>query len=69
MYGKPKQYTWTMLSNPVNPTDSVLTVKDPVDWVVGDEIVVASTSFFHWEAERRTITAISGTTITVNQTF
>lgn len=69
MYGKPKQYTWTMLSNPVNPTDNILMVKDPVDWAVGDEIVVASTSFFHWEAERRNITAISGTNITVDRAF
>lgn len=69
MYGNPKQYTWTMLSNTINPTDNFLKVKDPVDWIVGDVIVVASTSFFHWEAERRTITAITGTTITVDNPF
>lgn len=31
--------------------------------------MVASTSFNHYEAERRTITAISGKIITLNDTF
>lgn len=69
MYGKPKAYTWTMLSNTINMGDKVFTVKDSVDWVVGDEIVVASTSFFHWEAERNIITGISDKTITVGLAF
>jgi hypothetical protein len=41
-------------------------VQDPVDWRVGEEIVIASTNFDHYESERRTITAISGNTIQLN---
>lgn len=33
---------------------------DPVNWAVGDQIVIAPTSFDMWEAEQVTITAISG---------
>jgi hypothetical protein len=37
-----------------------LTVLDPVDWRVGESIVVASTSYDHNEAEERIITFVSG---------
>lgn len=69
LHGKPKQYTWTMLSNSITVGASSLTVQDPVDWQVGETIVVASTSFDHYEAERRKITAITGNTITVDAPF
>ena len=69
IHGKVRQYTWTMLSSSINVGDSTFTVQDPVDWNVGEEIVVASTSFYHYEAERRFITAVSGNSITVNAPF
>ncbi len=37
------------------------------DWQVGDEIVLASTDFDPRQAERRTIAAISGNTITLDK--
>ena len=69
MYGNPRTKTWTSLDATVNPGDTTLTVMDTVDWIVGEEIVVASTSFVHEEAERFTITAIAGKTITLNKSF
>ena len=69
MYGTPRVKTWSVLSSTVDVGASTLTVDDVVDWKVGEEIVVASTDFDHNEAERRTITAISGSTITVNKPF
>lgn len=69
IHGKVRQYTWTMLSTTIAAGDSTFTVQDPVDWAVGEEIVVASTSFDHNEAERRIITAISGSSVTVNAPF
>ncbi len=69
MYGQPRAITWTKITATINPTDTTLTVADTIDWQVGEEIVVASTSFVHQEAERRTITAVSGKTITVNAPF
>lgn len=46
-----------------------MTLNDYVDWKVDEEIVVASTSFNHFEAEQMTIKAISGKTITVSSPF
>ena len=40
-----------------------------MDWQIGEQIVVASTSFNHKEAEQKTITAVSGKTITVDSPF
>lgn len=69
MYGKPRIKTWTLLANTINIDSSTFDVSDNVDWQVGEDIVVASTDFDHNEAEQRTITAISGRTITVNKPF
>jgi hypothetical protein len=69
MYGIPRPVTWTVITATINPSDTTLTVQDTVDWAVGESIVVASTDFDHNQAEQRTITAISGKTITVDQPF
>jgi hypothetical protein len=69
LHGQVRQYTWTMLSSSVNIGDTTLTVQDPVDWNAGEQIVVASTSFNHYEAERRNIVSVSGKTITVDAPF
>ena len=61
-----RNYPWTSLANTATIGANTITVQDPVDWKVGEEIVIASTSFDHYEAERRTITAVSGTTVTLN---
>ena len=44
LHGKPQTTTWSNLATTANKGDTSLTLKDPVDWVAGDEIVVASTS-------------------------
>jgi|LakMenEpi03Aug12_release.lakeMendotaPanAssembly.Ray.scaffolds.fasta_scaffold3638574_1 hypothetical protein len=44
MYGKPKK-TWTTLATTVPAVYNVITVNEDVDWQIGDQIVVASTSF------------------------
>jgi hypothetical protein len=69
MYGTPRPVTWTNLSATISPGATSFTVNDNIDWKVGEQIVVASTSFFHYEAEQRTITAVSGTTVTVDSPF
>ena len=50
MYGTPRYPTWTLLAETISPGHATLTVEDPVDWKVGEEIVVASTSFAHSES-------------------
>jgi hypothetical protein len=44
---------------------------EPVDWRIGESIVVASSSFDHYESEQMTIASISTnkTVITVTQPF
>ena len=47
MHGTPRSKTWSALETTVNINDTQLTVIDNIDWQVGEEIVVASTSFQH----------------------
>lgn len=42
-------------------------MQDSPDWEVGDEIIIASSDWNHLHAERRTIKAISGSTITLDK--
>ncbi len=58
--------SWTQLSVTARPNATTITVKEPIDWVVGDDIVVASTEAYIFdndeilkENEQRKITAIS----------
>lgn len=50
MYGQPRNRTWTQLAQTINAGDNTLTVLDYVDWMPGEQIVIASTSFDHNEA-------------------
>ena len=71
LHGKPRNVTWTELIQTVNVGDLNLTLTTPVDWKVGEVIVVVATSYNHTEAEQKVITAIdaSKTTITVDTAF
>jgi hypothetical protein len=45
-HGAPKTPVWTQLEATTNPGDTQITLSvDQVNWVVGDEIVIATTSF------------------------
>jgi cell migration-inducing and hyaluronan-binding protein len=59
--------TWTKLSSTANAGSTSIQVLDAKGWRVGDEIVLASTDFDPRQAERRTISAISGNTITLDK--
>ena len=59
--------TWTKLSNTANAGATSIQVLNAAGWRVGDEIVLASTDFDPRQAERRTISAISGNTITLDK--
>lgn len=69
MYGEPRTPTWTNISTAISPGNTQFDVTDAVDWRVGEEIVVAPTGFDPSQAERRTISAISGKAITVDKAF
>ena len=59
--------TWTKLAATANAGATSIEVLDATGWRVGDEIVLASTDFDPRQAERRTIAAISGNTITLDK--
>lgn len=71
MYGTPRNKTWSSLETTANIGANSLTVQDATDWAVGEEIVVASTSFVHEEAERFTITSVTngGKTFGLDHSF
>src|SRR4249920_3850187 len=56
--------TWTKLAATANAGATSIQVLNAAQWKVGDEIVLASTDYDPRQAERRTISAISGNTIT-----
>jgi cell migration-inducing and hyaluronan-binding protein len=60
-------HTWTKLAATANAGASSIQVLDAKGWKVGDEIVLASTDFDPRQAERRTIAAIRGNTLTLDK--
>jgi cell migration-inducing and hyaluronan-binding protein len=59
--------SWTKLASTANAGSTSIQVLNAKDWRVGDEIVLASTDFDPRQAERRTIAAIRGNTITLDR--
>ena len=71
LHGIERQVTWTRLSQTAAPGSNSITVQEPVDWAVGEEIVIAPTGFNSWETEVMKITAVSSDkrTLTLNSTL
>ncbi len=59
--------TWTKLASTAKAGSDSIEVLDAAGWRVGDEIVLASTDFDPRQAEQRTIAAIRGNKITLDQ--
>ena len=59
--------TWTKLAETAEAGSTTINVLDASQWQAGDEIVLASTDYNPRQAERRTLAAISGNTITLNE--
>src|SRR5688572_17944508 len=59
--------TWTKLAKTAEAGSDSIEVLNAAQWRVGDEIVLASTDFDPRQAERRTISAISGNTIQLDK--
>jgi hypothetical protein len=62
-----RKNTWTKLASTANAGSTSIKVLNAAEWRVGDEIVLASTDYDPRQAERRTIAAISGNTITLEK--
>jgi len=59
--------SWTNLTKTAAAGSSTIEVSNVGDWKKGDSIVVASTDYDPHQAERRTISSISGKVITLDQ--
>jgi cell migration-inducing and hyaluronan-binding protein len=59
--------TWSKLSSTAKAGSTSIEVLNAAGWRVGDEIVLASTDFDPRQAERRTISAISGNKLTLDK--
>ncbi len=59
--------TWTKLAKTAEAGSNSIEVLNAAQWKVGDEIVLASTDFNPRQAERRSITAVSGNTLTLDK--
>ncbi|QDZ24800.1 fibrocystin-L [Chloropicon primus] len=59
LHGEEKRPVWTKLTETANPGDTSIHVSGPVNWKVGDKIVVASSSLKPDEAEEAVIASLS----------
>lgn len=57
MHGVPRDVTWTQMSASSTIGDTSITLKEEVDWQVGEYIVIASSDFEGRNAEKRQITS------------
>ena len=62
-----RENAWTKLAQTAEAGSAEITVLDASGWRVGDAIVLASTDFDPRQAERRTIAAIAGNSVTLDQ--
>src|SRR6187402_1246922 len=62
-----RTHTWTKLRNTANAGSDSIEVLDAAGWRVGDELILASTDFDPRQAERRTIAAINGNKLTLDE--
>ena len=71
LHGIERPITWTKLSVTVASGSRTVTLVDPVDWVAGEDIVIAPTGYSAWETEIMKITAVSNgnRTLTLNGTL
>jgi hypothetical protein len=59
MHGTPVVPAWTQLGATVDAGGGELVLKEPVNWKVGQTVVVASSNWSMHEAEQRIITSVS----------
>ena len=69
LYGQERAVIWTHLAETALPGSDTIEVIGTPDWSVGDEIVIASTSFEMLHTEKFQILNISEGTITLNGTL
>ncbi|XP_075126263.1 fibrocystin-L-like [Leptodactylus fuscus] len=68
LHGLPRSVYRTKLANTVLAGSRSITLTDPVDWKVGEDIVITTTSYNAWQTEARSIVTVSSDrkTLTLN---
>lgn len=70
LHGKPISQMWTHLNATANSGSSQISLRQPVNWIIGNQIVIATTGDYEsqGESEVRTITSVSsdGLTLTLD---
>ncbi|XP_040289774.1 fibrocystin-L-like [Bufo bufo] len=68
LHGLPRSVYRTKLAQTVLAGSQTITVSDPVDWKVGEDILITTTSYSAWQTEIRKITDVSSDqkTLTLN---
>ncbi|KAJ8389419.1 hypothetical protein AAFF_G00119570 [Aldrovandia affinis] len=71
LYGMPHKTYRTKLASTASAGSTTLSLHEAVDWQVGDDIVISTTSYDPWETETRKIAGISadGRTLTLNRSL
>ena len=69
LHGKERLRSWAVLGQTASPGDRNLKLSEPVDWVPGDEIVIAASYYEIGETEEHVIESVSndGLTVTLMQ--
>src|SRR5690606_26736316 len=62
-----RTHTWSKLAKTAEKGATSIEVLDASGWKVGDQIVLASTDYDPRQAEKRTITAVRGNTLTLDK--
>ncbi|CAF2963963.1 unnamed protein product [Rotaria sp. Silwood2] len=60
LHGIPRNVSWTRLATTASAGQNSITLSEPVDWVVGDEIILTTTDTRIEHVERHTIASITG---------
>jgi len=61
MHGVPRTPTWAELETTVDVGAQSITLHTAADWVAGDRIAIAPSSYDIFETEERVITAVDNT--------
>jgi len=61
MHGIDRTPKWTVLNETVEPGATTIKLDVAVDWVAGEQIAIAATSFNGREGEQRTIKSVDNT--------
>ncbi|XP_029299003.1 LOW QUALITY PROTEIN: PKHD1 like 1, tandem duplicate 1 [Cottoperca gobio] len=69
LYGLPHNVYHTKLAATADAGSNTLNLSQSVDWQVGDEVVISTSSYSAWDTEKHHITAVSadGRILTLNQ--